>query len=103
MKRKAVPLKTSDFSNLVSLSWVKREVVPSKTLIFLLQYRLIGEEESSLFFSNNVTLMGKERSSPLKDSLILLSSWMEMEAVPLKTLIFKNCYFLMSDERSSPL
>ena len=57
MKRKAVPLKTSDFSNLVSLSWVKREVVPSKTLIFLLQYRLIGEEESS----------------PLKDSLINLS------------------------------
>ena len=73
MKRKAVPLKTSDFSNLVSLSWVKREVVPSKTHIFLLQYRLIGEEESSLF----------------KDSLIFLTispSWAKREAVPLKTL-----------------
>ena len=48
--------------------------IPLKdSFIFLLHYRLIGEEESSLF----------------KDSLIFLTmspSWAKKEAVPLKTL-----------------
>ena len=74
-KRGKQSLKHFDFSNHITLSWVKRKEVPLKTL---------------WFFQHCHSLMVEEGNSALKDWFFNLVSisWVEIESIPLEILWF---------------